>query len=178
MLGRSLNPARCRGATMTEDRPDADAALVERTRALVLNVLIAVGAGIALSGLILRTREKGASNWPTEDARRIAFGALFGLFVASYALRRVLGARSALRDPETRRRRFIRAHLAGAIIGALAVPLGFAYAFAVQPTLQAVAPFWVAALACGLLSLPRRDALDGLDPIDHPSTATREPGPP
>jgi hypothetical protein len=42
------------------------------------------------------------------------------------------------------------------------VPIGFAYAYAVRPTLDAVAPFWVAGLALGFLALPRAAELEGL----------------
>jgi hypothetical protein len=49
------------------------------------------------------------------------------------------------------------------LIAALAVPLGFVYGYAIDPTLPAVAPFWVAALTLGFLSLPRRSILDDFD---------------
>jgi hypothetical protein len=160
---------------MTDPGPEpatpADPAgeLVRRTRSAVLNVLVVVGGGIALSGLILRDRRRGATLWPPDPTRRAAYVALLGLVVASVVLRRVLGRRSGLRDQATRAGRFFRAHLAGALAGALAVPLGLAYAYAVRPDLEAVAPFWVAALALGFLSLPRPDALSDLDAPPPPT---------
>ena len=39
----------------------------------------------------------------------------------------------------------------------------FAYAYAARPRLDAIAPFWVAALALGILATPRGYELDGLD---------------
>jgi hypothetical protein len=159
----------------------ADAQLVERTRSLVLNVLIADGAGIAASGLALRGRQAGASTWPLDEARALTYAALVALIFLSLATRRALASRARLRDPAARRARFAGAHLAGAVAGALAIPLGFAYAFAVRPTLDAVLPFWASALILGLLSLPRADALDGLDPLEShqaPTPAPSEPGPP
>jgi hypothetical protein len=37
------------------------------------------------------------------------------------------------------------------------------YGWIVRPRLDAVAPFWVAALALGFLALPRAAELDGFD---------------
>jgi hypothetical protein len=141
----------------------ADAAVLERTRAAILNVLTAVGLGIALTGLALRGRDRGVAPPAPESSRQWALGALLGLAIASVGVRRVLGARARLRAPATRAASFYRAHVAGAAVGALAVPLGLAYGYAVRPRLDAVAPFWIAALALGTLSLPRAEELEGLD---------------
>jgi hypothetical protein len=53
--------------------------------------------------------------------------------------------------------------VAAAAVGALAVPLGLVYGWTVRPRLDAVAPFWVAALALGFLALPRVHELEGFD---------------
>lgn len=144
-------------------RPDPLAAGLERTRSAVLNILVVVGLGIAVSGWVLRPRAQGVAPWPVVTARRVALSGLLALVVASFATRRIGSTREALRDPNTRLARFHRAHLLGALIAALAVPLGFIYGYAVDPTLPAVAPFWVAALTLGFLSLPRRSTLDDFD---------------
>jgi uncharacterized membrane protein YidH (DUF202 family) len=154
---------------MTPDEPPPDAqgelrAVVDRTRSAVLNVLVGAGVGIAASGLLLRGRDTGATRWPKEPARYAAFALLFALIVASVAARRLLTAPKALREPGQRVQRYYWGHLAGALIGALAVVVGFVYAYAVQPNLEAVAPFWIAALALGWLSLPRTASLEAFDP--------------
>jgi hypothetical protein len=148
---------------------DPAAACLERTRSAVLNVLVIMGAGIAASGLILGRRDRGALLVSERVAERGVHLALFLLIVASFVVRRVVGARSALRDPERRAARFYRAHVVGAVVGALAIPLGFGYGWAVRPRIDAVAPFWVAALALGLLAWPRAMELEGFDEaMPHP----------
>ena len=142
---------------------------LERTRSAVLNVLIAVAVGIALSGLILRWRDRGAAMRAPEGLRQGLLACLFGLAVVSYATRRIGLAREALRNPDQRAGRFHRAHVLAAAIGALAVPLGLVYGWMVRPRLDAVSPFWVAALALGFLALPRAAELEGFDlPISEP----------
>lgn len=136
---------------------------LERTRSAVLNLLVPVGLGIAVSGWVLRSRTQGVAPWSVATVRRVILSGLLAMVVASYATRRIGSSREALRDPETRLARFHRAHLLAASIAALAVPLGFAYGCAVDPILPAVAPFWVAALTLGFLSLPRRSTLDDFD---------------
>lgn len=167
---------------MNDPGPTTDPAgdLLARTRSAVLNVLVVAGGGIALSGWFLKGRERGATLWSPDDVRKGAYLGLLGLVAASFALRRTLGSRSALKDPATRSKRFFRAHLAGAVVGALAVPLGLAYAYAVRPDLEAVGPFWVAAMALGYLSLPRADALTDFDeplPATPPDPQRTENGP-
>ncbi len=153
---------------------DAAAALIDRTRSAVLNVMIAAAAGVALSGWILRTRDRGATLWSPDLTRRACYVALLALVLGSTVARRVLASRSALRDPATRAPRYFRAHVTSAALGALAVPLGLLYGFAIEPRLQAVTPFWVAALAIGVLSLPRTEALEGFaEPLPQPPA----PGP-
>jgi uncharacterized membrane protein YedE/YeeE len=151
--------------------PDRNrAACLERTRAAVLNVMLLVGAGILGSGLILRRRDRGALLWSERPAARAFHLALFGLVAASILIRRIMASRSALRDSGLRAVRYFRAHVLSAAAGALAIPLGFAYGWAVRPRLDGVAPFWVAAIALGVLAIPRRYDLQDLDePAVSPS---------
>ena len=145
------------------DRESTDLACLERTRSAVLNVMVASGVGIAVSGFLLRWRDHDALFRASDAARRAMLGGLLALVVASHLSRRVLARRSALRDPDRRAARFFRAHTIAAMLGALAVPLGLVYGWTVRPQLDAVAPFWVAALALGFLSLPRAADLADLD---------------
>jgi hypothetical protein len=141
----------------------ADQKCLERTRSAVVNVLVAVAAGIAVTGVLLRWRDRGALFRAQDGPRQGMLGFLLVLVVASYGSRRILARRSVLRDPAHRCARLLRAHVLAAIVGALAIPLGFVYGWTVRPRLDAVAPFWVAALALGVLALPRSAALEGLD---------------
>jgi hypothetical protein len=164
---------------MSHQEPAAVAALV-RTRSAVLNILVAVGLGIASSGALLRWRDGRALLRTSEGARQAMLACLFALVVASYLCLRILARRGVLRDPARRASRFYRGHVAAAAVGALAVPLGLAYGWTVRPRLDAVAPFWVAALALGFLALPRAGQVDGLDdgPPDAPGRAARPYEPP
>jgi hypothetical protein len=141
----------------------AELALLERTRSAVLNVMVVAGLGIAVSGVVVGRRVVLAPPLPRREAEAVGTGALVALIFAGFLVRRVLGARARLRDPATRPGRFYRAHVLGAAIGALAVPLGFAYGYLIRPTLGAVAPYWVAALALGAINFPRAVELEGLD---------------
>jgi hypothetical protein len=155
------------------DPRSAERACLERTRSAVLNILMADGIGLAVSGVLLRWRDRGALFRASDATRRTLLGALFALVVASYLTRRIVGRRSSLRDPGPRARRFFRAHVVAAAIGALAIPLGFTYGWMVRPRLDGVAPFWVAALALGFLSLPRAAELEDFDdPIAGPGGPT------
>jgi hypothetical protein len=158
---------------MSDLEPAARACL-ERTRSAVLNILMADGLGIAAGGILLRWRDRGALFRAPDWMRRAMLGGLLAVVVASYLTRRILGRRSALRDPDHRAERFFRAHVIAAAVGALAVPLGLVYGWMVRPQLDEVAPFWVAALALGFLSLPRASELDDFDaPIPEPSEPRR-----
>lgn len=154
-----------------------EALLLHRTRSAVLNVLVAISAGIAASGLALRGRERGALLWPELNAQRVAHGLLLVLIAASVIIRRALASRTALRPPETRARRFYWAHVASAAVGALAIPLGYAYAWAARPRLDAIGAFWVAALALALLAFPRAAELEDLDDSLPPHLSPAEPEP-
>jgi hypothetical protein len=140
-----------------------ESACLARTRSAVLNVLVATGLGIAISGGLLRWRDRWALFRGPEAVRRGLLATLLGLAVCSYVARRVLCGREALRDPTTRAERFFRGHVIAAAIAALAVPLGLVYGWLDRPRLDAVGPFWVAALALGFLALPRGHELEGFD---------------
>jgi hypothetical protein len=147
---------------MIEHEPGVQAC-VQRTRSAVLNFLVAIGLGIAVGGLVLRWRDREAT-WRVGDGPRHAMlAALFVLLFTSFAVRRAGTSRALLRDPSRRTARFYRAHVVSALIAALAVPLGLAYGWFVRPRLDAVGPFWIAALALGLLALPRSPLLEGFD---------------
>jgi hypothetical protein len=147
---------------MDEPEPAA-ASCLERTRAAVMNILVAVACGIGVSGLVLRWRDRTALLRASDGTRQALLGTLFVLVVASFLWKRIDAGRSALRDPSHRAARFFRAHVIAAALGALAIPLGLVYGWIVRPRLDGVAPFWVAALALGFLALPRAHELDGFD---------------
>ena len=153
---------------MTELEPAALACL-ERTRKAVLNILMAVGGGIAVSGLLLRWRDRSALSRASDGFRLAMLCGLFVVVIASYLCSRIGASRSSLRNPESRAARFFRAHVLAALVGALAIPLGLVFGWTIRPRLDAVAPFWVAALALGFLALPRAHELDG---IRHPVART------
>ncbi len=149
-------------------RPVSAAVCLERTRSAVLNVLIVAGTGIAISGWVLRWRDRWALSRVPEGVGRVMLAGLFVLAVASYVVRRSVSGRGMLRDPARRLSRFYRGHVASAGLAALAVPLGLAYGWLVRPRLDAVGPFWVAALAFGFLALPRAYLLEGIEPDGGP----------
>ena len=157
---------------MTAPEPPALACL-ERTRSAVLNRLIAVALGIGVSGVLLRGRDAAALRRASDLSAHGLLAGLALVAVASVVVRRLGTSRAALRDPARRALTFRRAHVRAAEIGALAVPLGLAYGWLIRPRLDAVSPFWVAALALGLLAWPRAAELDGFeDPIPEPSEPT------
>jgi hypothetical protein len=148
--------------------PTADEACLERTRTAVLNVLMAASAGIAASALALRWRDRAAIWRGPEGIRQALLAVLLILVAASAWARRWGAARTRLRDPQLRAGRFFRAHLISAIIASMAVPLGLVYGWFFRPRLDAVSPFWVAAIALGFLALPRASGLADLDePTPH-----------
>jgi len=158
---------------MTRLDPPAQACL-ERTRSAVLNVLIGIAAGIAVSGPILRWRDQGAVWRAAPVYRRLMLGGLLVLIVLSYLVRRIGGSRSVLREPILRDRRFYWSHVGSALVASLAIPLGLLFGWTVRPTIDSVIPFWVAALALGFLAIPRAFELEDLDtPMPEPD----EPNP-
>lgn len=131
---------------------EVDGEALRRARSAVANVLIAAAAGILGSGIVLRPMERGVAWREADRVRPWAFGGLVALALASRATSRGL-ARTAANRGST-------APVAAAAIGGLAVPLGFAYGYAIDPRLEAVAPFWVAAMALGAMAWPRGDVLE------------------
>ena len=132
-----------------------------RTRSAVLNVLLFTGAGIAVSGYLLGRHGLGQPPlWGMSITRRGAMAGLLGLIVLAYLILRVGSGRELLRDPLTRAARFFRARVAVAIVGALSIPLGFLAGWSNDPRLEALAPFWIAALGLGFLAIPRGYELD------------------
>ncbi len=134
-----------------------------RTRSAVLNVLVAVGLTIAVSGWLLR-------GWEPETPWRTAQAVHQGLTVAwvalgaaSYLSLRILSRRSALLDPLRRRSRFFWSHIVPAAIGAVIAPLGLVQGWLCDPRLQVLVPFWVMPLTMGVLALPRASELAGFD---------------
>jgi hypothetical protein len=161
--------------TFDDSRDEASATCLNQTRSTVINLLAASVAVMFVGGLALRGMDRAATLWPETLATRVAHGFLFGIIFLSYVSRRVLASRSALRDPESRGRRFYLAHVVSASIGALAVPLGLAHGYAIRPRLDAVGPFCVAALALEFLAIPRGYELNDFDapmvpPADQPES--------
>ncbi|WP_435018333.1 hypothetical protein TA3x_000298 [Tundrisphaera sp. TA3] len=114
---------------------------IDRTRSAVLNILVAASAGIAASGWLLRDREiTEAPPGGTLQAHRLAMLLLLGLVAIAYATLRA--------GPGKFR-------VIAAAVAALAVPLGLAHGWYVDPALPTIAPFWVAALGLGALAYPR-----------------------
>lgn len=149
---------------MTRSKTDpATAACLERTRLAVLNVLVVDGCGIAVSGLALARRGWVVSHWDPVLVQHRAHYVLIGLTVFSYLLRRIMGTREALRDPSRRGARFYWSHVLGAAIGTLALPMGLAYGWLIGPVPREIIPFWVVALALGLMAFPRAAELEGFD---------------
>jgi hypothetical protein len=153
--------------------PDpADDTCLRRTRSAVLNVLVVVGMMIAVSGWLLRRRAEQVLNPPRRGLHDALLIALFAVGISSYLVRRISRIRPGRVDDVQWRSRFFWSHVAAAAIAALAVPLGLAYGWWVDPRLQGVIPFWVVPLALGFLAMPRRGELDD----GHPSTT--QPGTP
>lgn len=145
-------------------REPSAAECLDRSRSAVLNILVGVGAMIAASGWVLGHHAPEAGlPWSPAAARRAAFVALALVVTVAYTILRVVAGREALRDPGRRAARFYRGRVIAAGVAGLAVPLGFAYGWWVDPRLEAIAPFWVAALGLGFLALPRGHELDDFE---------------
>jgi hypothetical protein len=143
--------------------PWRDAAL-RRTRGAVLNVLVAVGLMIALSGWLIRRRAEAGIVDPSRGLHDGLLAGLFGAGIASYLLRRRRLRYSSQMPMDRRIRWFYWTHVGAAAIAAIGVPLGLAYGWWVDPRLEAVIPFWVVPLALGFLAIPRHIELEDLDP--------------
>ncbi len=138
-------------------------ACLERTRTAVLNVLIAVGVCIALSGGLLRFRTDALGPSAARNLHQKLMAGLIVISVISYATRRILSQRTVQGQAASRESRFYWSHVLPAIIAALAAPLGLAYGWWVDGSFQSVVPFWIAALALGSLALPRDRELECFD---------------
>jgi hypothetical protein len=142
---------------------EASQACLSRTRSAVLNVLIAVGLTIAISGWLLRGREPLAPGLAERQAHQVLTLGMVVLGVLSFLLRRIIGRRRGLSDPSGRESRFFWSHVLSAIVAALITPLGLLHGWLSDPRLEAVIPFWVVPMALGLLALPRANELEGFD---------------
>jgi hypothetical protein len=135
-----------------------------------MNVLMVVGLGIGLSGIVLSRRERGTILIPPPNLDRWAYGSLIAVCFLSLLVRRTLGSGRRLRDPQKGAARFYWAHVLSAVVGALAIPMGFAYGWLIRPRLDGVGPFWVVALALGALAYPRTQDWDDVSdrmPLPH-----------
>ncbi len=145
---------------------------LEKTRSGVLNVLVGVGAVVALTGLLLRSTAAGPPLAVPDRLREIMLSSLILIFALSTILRRVLGRRLRLSDPRRRSARFYWGHVLPALLGALAAPLGLIHGWLISPRLEAVLPFWITALVLGVLAYPRGRELEG---FDSPMVSPGEP---
>jgi hypothetical protein len=146
------------------ERPSEANACLERTRSAVLNVLVVIGAMIAASGWVLGHHDVDPLPRGVEETWRFASMIALGVLIAlSYLILRIVAGRERLRDPSRRASRFFGGRVASAIVAGLAVPLGFAHGWLLNPNLEALAPFWVAAVGLGFLALPRGHELDDFD---------------
>jgi hypothetical protein len=153
--------------TAEESLDPASLDCLRKTRSGVLNALVAVGMVVALSGALLRRRVDGAVVPVPERLNQVMFLSLILIFVVSTVARRVLGRRERLRDPHLRGSRFFWGHVVPAGIGALAASLGLLYGWLISPRIEAILPFWLAALVLGILAYPRGRELEGFDaPMD------------
>ncbi len=142
---------------------------LKKTRSSVLNVLVFVGAIVALSGALLRRRADHLVAPASARLNQVLFLCLIAIFVVSTVSRRVLGLRERLRDPRRRGPRFYWGHVIPAAIGALSAPLGLLHGWLVSPRFEVILPFWLAALVLGILAYPRGRELDGLGaPMELP----------
>jgi hypothetical protein len=146
----------------TTERDLAILDCLRRTRTWVLVVLVFAACLIAAGLAFLRTRPAWVPLAPSISPQWFRWG-LFGVLILSYVVRRVVANRGNLRDPATRAARFHLGHVSSAVIGALAAPLGLAYAFLLQPDSNELAPFWVVVLVTGALAFPRGYELDDFD---------------
>lgn len=148
----------------TGGRDDGRRALLVRTRSAVLNVIIGIALMIAASGWMIRLGGGAAAFRGLRVVRpEGVYAGLVVLFVASrYLARRSWRSARAWETNEEREARFYRSHVGAALVAMGGIPLGLVYALAFDPSLAGVAPFWVAAMALGLLAIPRSAELDNL----------------
>jgi hypothetical protein len=148
--------------TVEENLDPSSLDCLQRTRSGVLNVLVVVGLCVAVSGALLRGRGGAGIPAAIDRQSRPFLVGLLVIFSVSTFVRRLLGLRSRLRDPERRASRFYWAHVIPAILGGLAAPLGLFHGIFVSGRLEAILPFWITALVLGILAYPRGRELEGL----------------
>ncbi|MGZ3337707.1 MAG: hypothetical protein ACXVBV_20505, partial [Isosphaeraceae bacterium] len=85
--------------TAEESLDPASLDCLKKTRSGVLNVLVGVGAVVALSGALLRRRADDVVVPVPDLLNQVLFLCLILTFVVSTVTRRVLGRRARLRDP-------------------------------------------------------------------------------
>jgi len=134
---------------------------LERTRSVVLNVMVVDGLAIAATGLILRRWEGIETDLDRGLLKKLLLGGLFGVFIVALFVLGRLGGRSRLEAPITRGSRYFTSRVAAAVLGWCTLPLGLAYGMLIDPSLGGVAPFWLAAMVLGRLALPRALDLEG-----------------
>lgn len=161
----------------TLDPPDAglddrSRSLLEHTRSWVLNVLVVDGLTILSSALIFRRWGWIDFGYETAPMRRFLVGSLIAVLVAGLSTLRIFGGRGSLTAPRSRAFRYFTSRVGAAVVGWMALPLGLAYGLAIEPSLNAVAPFWIAAMVVGTLAFPRPWDLEG---FREPITPGREP---
>ncbi|MDG3003152.1 hypothetical protein [Paludisphaera mucosa] len=129
----------------------------------MLNVLVL--DGLSILGSALAMRRWGGITFDVDPLmmKKVLFGSLFAVFVVAMFVLRRTGGRERLEDPQTRGARFFGSRVAAVAIGWAAFPLGLAHGLLFDPNLQAVAPFWLAAMVLGKLAYPRADDLEGFD---------------
>lgn len=136
---------------------------LERTRSVVLNVMVVDGLAIAATGLILRRWEGIELDVDRGMLKTTLLGCLFALFITAMLILRRVGGRPRLEGPTTRGSRYFASRVGAAVVGWAALPLGLAYGMLVDPSLGGVAPFWLTAMVLGRLALPKAFDLEGFD---------------
>lgn len=150
-----------------------DSRWLERTRSWVLNILVLDGLSILASALLVRWWGPVEADVDPATLKKGFFGSLFACFVLARILLRQLGSRERLAPGSSRGRRYLQSRVVTAALGWAALPLGLGYALTVEPTVQGIVPYWVAALLLGAIALPRQSDLEGFDePIPRDSEAT------
>lgn len=150
------------GSSIAQESRSGQACL-DRTRTAVLNVLVAIGLVIAVTGAVLRFRADQDGPLRSRSLRQPLLGGLIVIAVISYAARRILSQRIAGGQTGATESLFFWSHLLPALIAAAAAPLGLVYGWWVDSRLQSVIPFWVVSLALGSLALPRASELECFD---------------
>jgi hypothetical protein len=138
----------------------------------VLNVLVAVGIFVALSGWLLRNRARTEKPPASQALSQELMAAALIVAVISYATRRILTQRMAGARTTPTESLFFWSHVVPALIAAIAAPLGLMYGWWVEPSVGSVVPFWVVALALGSLALPRASELECFGQRDSGSGRT------